>query len=330
MINMHERTHFSHQLSVAPMLDWTHRHCRYLHRILAPHAFLYTEMVTTGAILYGDRAAHLDFDAAELPLALQLGGSNATDLAHCAEIAQTYGYSEVNLNCGCPSPRVQKGAFGACLMQEPDKVAQAVHAMRQACDLPITIKHRIGIDRIQDDAFMQNFVATTAAQGCTLYIVHARNAWLDGLSPKQNRDIPPLCYDKVYRLKQTYPHLSIVINGGIDDISASEHLMHVDGVMLGRAAYHQPYSLHELSHAWWQTPLLSRTEIVQKMIPYAQTMVEKGVYLGNITQAMLGLWHGQTNGRIWRQYLSDAKKLKMVKHAQDVLDFFAQALAVVG
>ena len=228
------------------MLDWTDRHCRYLHRLLSRHALLYTEMVTTGALIHGDRARHLDFDAAELPLALQLGGSEPFELAQCARMAEEWGYSEVNLNCGCPSERVQRGAFGACLMREPALVADGVKAMLDAVSIPVTVKHRIGIDKTESYDFVRDFVGTLSLAGCRTFIVHARNAWLQGLSPKDNREIPPLRYASVYRLKQDFPALEFVINGGITRTAQiEEHLLQVDGVMLGREAYHNPWWLSE-------------------------------------------------------------------------------------
>ena len=233
------------RLCVAPMMDWTDRHCRFFHRLISRRVRLYTEMVTTGALLHGDVPRHLDFDHAEHPLALQLGGSEPADLAHCARLAERWGYDEVNLNCGCPSERVQRGAFGACLMAEPRLVADCVAAMREATALPVTVKHRIGIDREDSYAFVRDFVGTVAERGgCEVFIVHARNAWLRGLSPKQNREIPPLRHEVVHRLKRDFPSLTLVVNGGIaaDDTIARE-LGHVDGVMVGRHAYHEPWAM---------------------------------------------------------------------------------------
>jgi tRNA-dihydrouridine synthase A len=230
-------------------MDWSDRHCRYFHRLLSRHTRLYTEMVTTGALLHGDVARHLDFNAQEHPVALQLGGSEPADLAACARLAQQWGYDEINLNCGCPSERVQRGAFGACLMAEPVLVADCVAAMREACTLPVTVKHRIGIDRVESYDFVRDFVGTLAQRGgCQVFIVHARNAWLQGLSPKENREVPPLRYEQVYRLKADFPQLTIVINGGVSsDDQMAQHLAHVDGVMLGRHAYHEPWS-HAARH----------------------------------------------------------------------------------
>ncbi|MDP1534372.1 MAG: tRNA dihydrouridine(20/20a) synthase DusA, partial [Rubrivivax sp.] len=233
------------RLSVAPMMDWTDRHCRFFHRLISRQTRLYTEMVTTGALLHGDVARHLDFSDVEHPLALQLGGSEPADLAACAKLALQWGYDEINLNCGCPSERVQRGAFGACLMAEAPLVADCVRAMRDAVDLPVTVKHRIGIDRVESYDFVRDFVGTVAERGgCEVFVVHARNAWLQGLSPKENRDIPPLRYGFVQRLKQDFPALTIVVNGGVvDDAQIAEQLQGVDGVMVGRQAYHHPWAM---------------------------------------------------------------------------------------
>ena len=238
------------------MMDWTDRHCRFFHRLITRRARLYTEMVSTGALVHGDVARHLDYNADEHPLALQLGGNDPAELAHCARLAQAWGYDEINLNCGCPSDRVQRGAFGACLMAEPQRVADGVKAMRDACTLPVTVKHRIGIDRIERYDFVRDFVGTVAEGGCEVFIVHARNAWLDGLSPKDNREIPPLRYGIVHRLKRDFPALIIVINGGIaGDAAIREQLQQVDGVMVGREAYHHPWSM-----AQWDAAFLGRCD----------------------------------------------------------------------
>mgnify|MGYP006153150113 CR=1 FL=1 len=239
-------------MSVAPMMDWTDRHCRYLHRLLSRHALLYTEMVTTGALIHGDVERHLRFHAEEHPVALQLGGSEPADLAHCARLGEQWGYDEINLNCGCPSERVQRGAFGACLMNEPQLVADCVKAMVDVVQVPVTVKHRIGIDKEESYGFVRDFVGTVADAGCTVFIAHARNAWLKGLSPKENREIPPLRYELVYQLKKDFPHLTIAINGGITKTAeVAGHLEHVDGVMLGRAAYHDPASVLVGADALW-------------------------------------------------------------------------------
>jgi tRNA-dihydrouridine synthase A len=232
------------RLSVAPMMDWTDRHCRVLHRLLTRHTRLYTEMVTTGALLHGDVARHLDFSAVEHPVALQLGGSEPDDLAACAKLAQQWGYDEVNLNCGCPSERVQRGAFGACLMAEPALVRDGVKAMLDAVSIPVTVKHRIGIDRGESYDFVRDFVGTVAESGCTVFIVHARNAWLKGLSPKENREVPPLRYETVHRLKRDFPGLTLVLNGGVNaDAVIADQLQQLDGVMIGRHAYHEPWAM---------------------------------------------------------------------------------------
>nr|HPK31185.1 tRNA dihydrouridine(20/20a) synthase DusA [Ottowia sp.] len=261
------------RLSVAPMIDWTDKHCRYLHRLLTKKTRLYTEMVTTGGLLHGGERRHLRMDACEHPVALQLGGSEPADLARCAAIGQRWGYDEINLNCGCPSERVQRGAFGACLMAEPRLVADCVKAMADAVDLPVTVKHRIGIDREESYAFVRDFVGTVAEAGCGVFIVHARNAWLKGLSPKENREIPPLRYEMVYRLKQEFPQLTIVLNGGVtSDEQIAAHLQQVDGVMLGREAYHHPW----IMTAWDQRFLgggpcpLSQDEVEAAMVAYMQ------------------------------------------------------------
>ena len=308
-----------HRFCTAPMLDHTDRHCRYFFRQLSRHALLYTEMITSGALLHGDAARHLDFDPAEHPLALQLGGSEPDELARCAELAAQWGYDEINLNVGCPSERVQRGAFGACLMAEPQLVADCVKAMRNACALPVTVKHRIGIEatgaRIDAESydFMRDFVGTVGAAGCTAFIVHARKAILKGLSPKDNRAIPPLKYDYVYRLKRAFPSYRIVINGGINDWPAIEqHLQQVDGVMLGRAAYHDPYLLADVDRRCYDpaAPTPSRERVVAAMVSYAERAVARGTLLRNITRHMLGLFHHLPGARNWRRMLSDAQLLR--------------------
>ncbi len=290
------------------MLDWTDRHCRYLHRLITRHTRLYTEMVNTGALLHGDRPRHLDFHACEHPLALQLGGSDPADLAACARLAQDWGYDEVNLNCGCPSERVQKGSFGACLMAEPRLVADGVKAMRDASNLSITVKHRIGIDREESYGFVRDFVGTVAEAGCEVFIVHARNAWLKGLSPKENRDIPPLRYELVYRLKQEFPALTIVINGGIKtNEEIATHLSHVDGVMVGRQAYHEPWLMAD-----WDARFLGdaashpdRAEVEQAWFEHLQKVHDGGRPWPTAMRHALGLWNGVKGARAWRQFWSD-------------------------
>lgn len=297
-------------LSVAPMMDWTDRHCRFFHRLITRRTRLYTEMVSSGALRHGDVARHLDHDAGEHPLALQLGGNEGAELAFCAKLAGAWGYDEINLNCGCPSDRVQRGAFGACLMAEPQRVADAVKAMRDACALPVTVKHRIGIDRIERYDFVRDFVGTVAGAGCAVFIVHARNAWLDGLSPKDNREIPPLRYALVHRLKQDFPALTIVINGGIaGDAAIAEQLRHVDGVMVGREAYHQPWTMAGWDAAFLgaaaQVPAPTREQVEADMVRYMERLHAGGVPWAHAARHMLGLWNGSPGARRWRQVWSD-------------------------
>jgi len=291
------------------MMDWTDRHCRYLHRLITRHTRLYTEMVTTGALLHGDVPRHLDFNAEEHPLALQLGGSDPADLAHCAKLAAQWGYDEVNLNCGCPSDRVQRGAFGACLMAEPGLVADGLKAMQDVVDIPVTVKHRIGIDREESYGFVRDFVGTLALRGgCRVFIVHARNAWLDGLSPKENREVPPLRPAMVYRLKADFPELTIVINGGITNATQiDEHLQHVDGVMVGRQAYHEPWSMADWDSRYFgaPSPARDRDEVEARMVAYAAHQAAAGVPWAHAARHMLGLRNGQPGARRWRQVWSD-------------------------
>ncbi|MBT0570661.1 tRNA dihydrouridine(20/20a) synthase DusA [Curvibacter sp. CHRR-16] len=300
------------RMSVAPMLDWTDRSCRYFHRLLSRHTLLYTEMVTTGALLHGDVARHLDFSEQEHPVALQLGGSDPTDLAAAARLGQQWGYDEINLNCGCPSPRVQRGAFGACLMLEPSLVADCIKAMRDAVSIPVTLKHRIGVDREVSYGFVRDFVGQIAAAGCNVFIVHARNAWLDGLSPKENREIPPLRYDVVYQLKQDFPHLTFVINGGFtNNDQVQQALQHVDGVMVGREAYHNPWWLTQWDALFYgdsTSTTLSREAVEAEMVLYMERMKERyGAGWYGIARHMLGLRHGLPGARAWRQVWSDHK-----------------------
>ena len=293
---------------VAPMMDWTDRHCRYFHRQLSEHALLYTEMVTTGALVYGDKERFLRHDAAEYPLALQLGGHDPKDLAYCARLAQTHGFQEVNLNVGCPSDRVQNGRIGACLMAEPDTVAEAVKAMKDQVYIPVTVKHRIGIDGRESYEELVDFVGTVAEAGCDTFIVHARIAVLAGLSPKENREVPPLKPDWVYRLKEDFPQLSISINGGIKTFADMEqHLSKLDGVMLGREAYQNPYLLSEVDHRLYNNPrpIPARADIVERMLPYIEEQLRQGVYLSHITRHMLGLYQGVPGGRRFRRYISE-------------------------
>lgn len=300
------------RLSVAPMMDWTDRHERAFLRGLSRHALLYTEMVVTGAILFGDKGRHLDFDAIEHPLALQLGGSDPADLARCARIAQEWGYDEVNLNVGCPSDRVSAGRFGACLMAEPALVADCVRAMRDATALPVTVKHRIGIDDLDSHDDLRRFIDSVAGAGCRTFIIHARKAWLQGLSPKQNREIPPLRHDIVHRIKAEYPHLTIVLNGGLktiaecaDHLSAPENA--VDGCMIGRAAYETPYMLAEADSVLFGAamPPPTRRQVVERFLPYVQARLDDGTPLNRMTRHILGLYQGCPGARSWRRHLSE-------------------------
>lgn len=294
-------------LSVAPMMDWTDRHCRTFHRLLSRNTLLYTEMVTTGAVLHGDRERLLGFDAVEHPVALQLGGSDPADLAACARIAEDWGYDEVNLNVGCPSDRVQSGRFGACLMAEPDLVARLIGAMRDAVSIPVTVKSRIAIDEMEEWPTLDRFVRTVSATGCTHFIVHARKAWLKGLSPKENRDVPPLRYDLVHRLKQENPHLTIAINGGIRSLDeAEQHLTTFDSVMIGRAAYETPYLLADADRRLFGgAPGPDRHAVVDAMIPYVEDRLSRGTPLSAITRHMLGLFQGLVGARAWRRHISE-------------------------
>lgn len=298
----------AHRFCIAPMLDWTDRHCRYFHRLISKHAFLYTEMVTTGALIHGDHHHFLQFNAAEHPIAFQLGGSNPRELAICAKMIEDYGYNEVNLNVGCPSDRVQNGRFGACLMAEPELVAECVAAMSQVVSIPVTVKSRIGIDDRDSYEELVNFIATIADAGCLTFIIHARKAWLSGLSPKQNRDIPPLRYDVVYQIKKDFPGLEIILNGGITTLDQCDTtLQQVDGVMVGREAYHNPYLLAEVDRRFYgeSADLRSRDIIFHLLIPYIQQQLEQGVRLNSISRHILGLYHGEQGARNWRRYLSE-------------------------
>ncbi len=305
------------RISVAPMMDWTTKDYRYFARLFNPNVIMYTEMVTTGAIIHGDAKRHLDFNGEEHPIVLQLGGSNPQDLATCTKMAQDWGYNEVNLNVGCPSDRVQNNKIGACLMAEPELVAECIGEMQHAVDIPVTVKHRIGIDDMQSYEEMLNFVDTVAKTGCNNFIVHARIALLKGLSPKENRDVPPLRYEDVYRLKQDRPKLLIEINGGVKTYAETlEHLKHVDGVMIGREAYHNPYLLTELGQLWnLEAP--DRFDIMQQMMPYIAQRVAEGAPLSIITRHILGLFQNLPGARKWRQALSggNAKTLKDVENA---------------
>ncbi|WP_413285719.1 tRNA dihydrouridine(20/20a) synthase DusA [Vibrio sp. MA40-2] len=298
----------SSRFSVAPMLDWTDRHCRYFHRLMTKEALLYTEMVTTGAIIHG-KSDFLAYNQEEHPVVLQLGGSNANDLATCATLAQERGYDEINLNVGCPSDRVQNGRFGACLMAEPDLVADCIKAMKDVVDIPVTVKTRIGIDDLDSYEFLCDFITKVNQQGgCVDFTIHARKAWLSGLSPKENREIPPLDYDRAYQLKQDFPHLNISLNGGIKTLQDSvEHLQHLDGVMIGREAYQSPYILAQVDQLIFGSdePVKKRTDIVREMYPYIEKQLEQGAYLGHMTRHMLGLFQSMPGARQWRRYISE-------------------------
>ena len=298
------------RVSVAPMMDWTDRHCRYFHRLLSRHTRLYTEMVTTGALVHGDVGRHLQFNSNEHPLALQLGGSEPDELAHCARLGERWGYDEINLNCGCPSERVQRGSFGACLMAEPALVADCVKAMVDAVSVPVSIKHRIGIDRIESYEFVRDFVGRVKEAGAAIFIVHARNAWLHGLSPKENRELPPLRYDIVHRLKRDFPELLIVINGGIrSDPEIREQLAAVDGVMIGREAYHNPWTLSGWDESFFddhRVQPLSREWIEDQMVRYMEDeRLRNGTPWWSIARHMLGLRRGLPGARNWRRVWSD-------------------------
>ncbi len=295
----------SHPLAVAPMMDWTDRHCRYFHRLLNGNALLYTEMVTTGAVLHGKRDRLLGFDPAESPVALQLGGSDPDELAHAAIVGEQYGYDEINLNVGCPSDRVQKGRFGACLMKEPALVRDCLAAMKAAVGVPVTLKTRIGVDDQDSEQFLFDFIGIVAESGIGTVIIHARKAWLSGLSPKQNREVPPLAYDRVYRLRATFPDLDVVLNGGVVDVQAAlDHLAGVDGVMLGRAAYQNPWILADIGVRLGHRVPTSRREVVKLMAGYADQHIAGGGRLQQVARHMLGLFHGQPGARSWRQVLS--------------------------
>jgi tRNA-dihydrouridine synthase A len=314
--------HQNHLISVAPMMDWTDRHYRFFMRQITKRTLLYTEMVTTGAIIFGDKKRHLDFSAEELPLALQLGGDNPTALAECAKIGEDWGYSEINLNVGCPSDRVQNGNFGACLMAQPELVAECVAAMKNVVNIPVTVKHRIGIDDLDRYEDMANFVSIVSKAGADRFSVHARKAWLSGLSPKENRTIPPLRYDDVYKLKREFPHLTIEINGGITTLEqARNHLNFVDRVMIGRAAYENPFLFATFDAEFYQSevqtqrskgmnPLVesdvpTRREVIENMLPYIEHWTSQDVYLKHISRHMLGLFAGKPGARAWKRYLSE-------------------------
>ncbi|AZV95420.1 tRNA dihydrouridine(20/20a) synthase DusA [Kerstersia gyiorum] len=301
----------SWRLCVAPMIDVTDRHCRFFHRLLAPRALLYTEMITTGALLHGDAGRHLEYDAAEHPVALQLGGSEPDALARAARLGEQAGYDEINLNCGCPSERVQQGAFGACLMAEPQLVADCIQAMREVVQVPVTVKHRLGLDDEQSYGFVRDFVGVQYEAGCRVFVVHARNAVLKGLSPKENRQIPPLRYAFARQLKQDFPDCVIVLNGGLATAEQAEaEGQGLDGVMLGRAAWHQPEVLRELSQRFWPGDAsLDDTDVLQRYAAYTERMVAQGVPMRILVRPLLGWGNGRKGARRWRQMLSDHRLL---------------------
>ncbi|MEO1890316.1 MAG: tRNA dihydrouridine(20/20a) synthase DusA [Candidatus Thioglobus sp.] len=316
---------YPHKFSVAPMMDWTDRHCRYFYRLMSKQAQLYTEMITSKAILHGDKKRLLDYHKDEHPLVLQLGGSDPSEMAQCAKLAQDWGYDEVNINAGCPSDRVQSGSFGACLMNTPQVVAQCVEAMKQASDLPITLKSRIGVDDMESYEELANFITTVEQAGCDTFIIHARKAWLKGLSPKENRTVPPLNYDWVYQIKQDFPELTIGINGGINCLEdALNHLERVDSVMLGRTIYHQPYLLTQVDKEIYQQniPGVSREQVLLDFIEYMKNQSDQGVPIRSMTRHILGLYHGQPNAKKFKQLLSG--KVVELKHIYEWLDFVVQ------
>ena len=296
------------KIAIAPMMEWTDRHYRYFARQISKHAVLYTEMITTGAILHGDFERYLTFDAQEHPIAVQLGGSNPDELAKCARVCEDYGYDEINLNVGCPSDRVQNGKIGACLMAEPELVAECVSAMRAKVDIPVTVKHRIGIDDLDSYELLAKFVEIVKSGGCETFIVHARKAILSGLSPKQNREIPPLDYEAVYQLKKDFPELEIILNGGVTSLDESEtHLKHIDGVMIGREAYHNPFILAEVDNRFYgsEDEPVFREQVVQAILPYIESELAKGTRLQHISRHILGLFHSRPRGKLWRRFLSE-------------------------
>jgi len=294
---------------VAPMLDWSDRHQRMLMRTMSKHSLVYTEMVTTGALIHGDAQRYLKFNTEEHPVALQLGGSDPKAMALCAKMAEDSGYDEVNINVGCPSDRVQNGAFGACLMAEPELVGENVVAMQAAVDIPVTVKNRIAIDEMEEEETLRQFLSIVSEAGCETFIVHARKAWLKGLSPKQNRDVPPLNYELVYQMKREFPQLELIINGGIKTISESqEHLSHVDGVMVGREAYHNPYIMTQVDKAIYEddsNDYQSRKEVLNTYMRYMNQQISEGVYVKSMSRHLLGLFAGEKGAKAWRRYISE-------------------------
>lgn len=317
----------SHKFSVAPMMDWTDRWCRRFHRLLTRHALLYTEMIHAQAVIQGDRAHLLGYDVEEHPLAIQLGGSDPQQLARAARIAQDFGYEEINLNVGCPSERVQTGAFGACLMATPEVVADCVAAMRAAVTVPITVKHRIGIDEQDSEADLNRFVTTVAAAGCATFIVHARKAWLKGLSPAANREIPPLDYARVYRLKKQFPHLEFILNGGIaSPVDGLEHLSELDGVMLGRAAYQRPFALADVDRLYFGIERrLTRAEIIDALIALSEEMAARNVPFVRLSRHVLGLFHGEPGAKHWRRVMTE--EARRCRAGAELIDWAAGSLA---
>lgn len=314
-------------ISVAPMMDYTDRHDRYFLRLIAPDILLYTEMITAMALAHGDANYLLQYDRAEHPIALQLGGSDPGLLANSAKMGEDFGYDEINLNVGCPSPRVNAGSFGACLMLEPELVADCVAAMRAKVKIPVTVKCRIGVDAQDSYESLQNFISTVASTGCNTFIIHARKAWLKGLSPKQNREIPPLRYEVVYQIKKDFPQLNVHINGGIKTLADVDvQLPHVDGVMIGRAAYSNPWLLSEIQNKYFpDKPVKTREEIIQEFIPYVNEQIAQGVKLSSMTRHILGLFQGQRGAAIWRRHLSQ------YAHKQDAnVNIIYEALRLVG
>ena len=293
---------------VAPMLDWSDRHQRMLMRIMSKHSLVYTEMVTTGALIHGDAQRYLKFNQAEHPVALQLGGSDPQAMALCSKMAEDAGYDEVNINVGCPSDRVQNGAFGACLMAEPELVAENFSAMQAVVDIPVTVKNRLAIDDMEEEETVRRFISIVSAAGCKTFIVHARKAWLKGLSPKQNRDVPPLNYELVYQMKQEFPNVEIIINGGVDSIEACKaHLNHVDGVMMGREAYHNPYVMTDVDEQIYadKQSQKSRMDVLESYKEYMQQQMSEGVYLKSMSRHLLGLFTGEAGAKAWRRYISE-------------------------
>lgn len=315
----------SHRLSIAPMLDWTDKHCRYFYRLMSKHTVLYTEMVTTGAILHG-KGDYLSYNDEEHPLVLQLGGSDVKSMTECAKIAEQYGYDEININVGCPSDRVQNGKFGACLMAEPLLVAECVNEMQAVTNIPVTVKSRIGIDDLDSYEFLHTFITKVSSAGCKHFIVHARKAWLTGLSPKQNRDVPPLDYQRVYQVKDDFKNLEISINGGIKTLAeTNEHLKHIDGVMIGREAYNSPYMLADVDNVIYKkaTNKLTRQNIIDQMVPYIDNHVANGGRAWHILRHMLGLTNGLSGARKFRQHLSECAG-KEGANSQVLIDAFSK------